>query len=236
VTGLQVTLAVAAVSTGGGWLVGWVAGRAERRQLRAAAAVGRVDPLTGLLDRSGLAGAVEAAAAAAVRTGGVLAVAVADLDWFKPVNDTLGHAAGDRVLVEMAGRLSSVACWYGGAALRWGGDEFVLVAGVPSAAAEQLPAAVRGAVGDTPVRVSGRWVQLGVSVGVAVVDPADGPVATDRLLQTADTAMYVDKRAHHAGTGQPARAGLAVAAVVPAPRTDQPGGQAAGRDRGAHRA
>jgi diguanylate cyclase (GGDEF)-like protein len=152
---------------------------------------------------------------------------------FKPVNDTLGHAAGDRVLVEVADRLAGVAGWYGGTALRWGGDEFVLVVGVPAPAADQLPAAVRAAVGRAPVWVSGRWVQLRVSVGVAVVDPAAGPVAEDRLLQAADTAMYADKRGRRAGAGQPARAGLV---AVPAPRTDQPGGRPVSKDRGAHRA
>lgn len=141
------------------------------------------DPLTGLANRAGLA----AAWARQHRT--VTAVALLDLDGFKPVNDEHGHAAGDVVLRTVAARLAAARC---GLAARLGGDEFALLltARFPLGAARQLGAAIAA-----PVRLpGGTEVAVTASIGLAV---APGPVLAD-VLGDADAAMY---RAKAARTG-----------------------------------
>ena len=83
------------------------------------------DPLTGLLNRAGLRGHVDLAWAAR-RGNAPMAILFGDLDGFKRVNDTLGHDAGDEVLVHVAQRLSA-AVRAGDVVARWGGDEFVIL-------------------------------------------------------------------------------------------------------------
>ncbi|MET8122822.1 GGDEF domain-containing protein [Micromonospora sp. NPDC005291] len=132
------------------------------------------DPLTGLANRAGLAAGWEQLAP--LRPW----VAVLDLDRFKPVNDTHGHAAGDLVLTAVAQRLRRV---YGMPA-RLGGDEFaaLLLDPNPAAAARQLAAAIAA-----PVRLpSGVSVSVTASIGLAPASPAGLAAA----LADADAAMY----------------------------------------------
>ncbi|WP_435123572.1 GGDEF domain-containing protein [Micromonospora tulbaghiae] len=135
------------------------------------------DPLTGLANRAGLAAGWEQLAA--LRTW----VVVVDLDGFKPVNDTHGHAAGDHVLTAVAHRLRTVH----GVAARLGGDEFaaLLLNTDPAAAARQLAAAIAA-----PVRLpSGIAVSVTASIGLAPASPAGLAAA----LADADAAMYRPK-------------------------------------------
>ena len=153
-------------------------------------ALARTDELTGLVNRRGLYEALDGA----LEPGSApLAVLLADLDGFKQVNDTHGHAAGDRLLREVADRL--VACAPTGAVVaRLGGDEFaVLVAGPDApqhgtALAGRLAAAV-----EKPVDLGGATVVVRASVGVAVSPDDAAPVARGDLLHRADLAMYAAK-------------------------------------------
>ena len=146
------------------------------------------DGLTGLPNRALLAERLAAMLARCRRRGGGAAVLCLDLDGFKEINDTLGHAVGDRLLVQCAERLRGCLRDSDSVA-RLGGDEFtILQDGVAG------PADVEGlcrrivAVLAEPFALDGRKARISVSIGVALV-PEDGedPV---RLLQRADMAMY----------------------------------------------
>lgn len=164
---------------------------AARRRHRSVQYAARHDGLTGLGNRSLLAERAECALAKPSSDGRV-ALLVLDLDGFKEVNDTLGHHAGDDLLVAVAGRLQA-ACRAADTVIRLGGDEFaVLLPGLPTpdtavATAYQLREALR-----RPVVVSGLAVEVYASVGVALA-PDHGTDLTG-LLRSADVAMYDAKR------------------------------------------
>jgi diguanylate cyclase (GGDEF)-like protein len=143
------------------------------------------DGLTGLANRGRLAGY------AAGLDGRALAVLLLDLDGFKHVNDTLGHAAGDDLLREVAGRLTA-ALRDGDLAGRLGGDEFVvLLPDADAATAGALADRLRAAVGR-PVVLAAGPASVGVSIGVAC-RPAGVRLDLDALLVRADAAMYREK-------------------------------------------
>jgi diguanylate cyclase (GGDEF)-like protein/PAS domain S-box-containing protein len=156
----------------------------------------RHDALTGLPNRvhflERLAETLEGMRAADLQVG----VLFIDLDRFKQVNDTHGHAAGDELLVATARRISA-ALRPGDLLARLGGDEFaVLLDRVNDLAAavavvDRLQAAV-----ERPFRISAGEVYIGASIGLALVDDPDGDPAT--ILQDADMAMY---RAKAGSTG-----------------------------------
>ena len=136
---------------------------------------------------------------------GEVAVLLVDLDGFKGVNDSLGHAAGDRLLVAVAERLRRCVR-AGDVVARLGGDEFaVLVESVKdasSATGRTCPLTTAERIVEVlgaPVEIAGTAVTTGASIGVAAT--ADGPPAggevvdCDALLRRADTAMYAAKRA-----------------------------------------
>src|SRR5215210_1548904 len=139
-----------------------------------------------------LADRVDQALGRRARAGGELSVLVLDLDGFKAVNDSLGHAMGDRLLVEVGERLATSVRGLDIAA-RLGGDEFAVVlegageAGATLAAGRLLEELAR------PVMLDGTEVQLTASIGIAVAtDAAD---TQDVLLRNADLAMYLAKAA-----------------------------------------
>jgi diguanylate cyclase (GGDEF)-like protein/PAS domain S-box-containing protein len=148
------------------------------------------DQLTGLPNRALLSERIDHALASAGRTGRSLALLFFDLDHFKRVNDSLGHAAGDHVLTTVASRLSD-SVRPGDTVARIGGDEFVVCCpglDAPDDAADVADRILR-AVGR-PVTVDGRQLTIGVSVGVTIARP--GAAAAD-LLRESDTAMYEAK-------------------------------------------
>lgn len=151
------------------------------------------DELTGLPNRSLLLARLERAIHRAVQGEHRLAVLFLDLDHFKPVNDTLGHQAGDDLLKQVARRLGGRLRERDTLA-RLGGDEFVVVLeglSRPAPAARVAESLVEALL--EPFTVAGERVAIGVSVGVALYpgDGADG----EALLKAADVAMYRAKDA-----------------------------------------
>jgi diguanylate cyclase (GGDEF)-like protein/PAS domain S-box-containing protein len=129
-------------------------------------------------------------------TGAGVAILLLDLDGFKEVNDSLGHAAGDALLVQIAARLRS-AVREGDTVARFGGDEFgvVVESGTARADAEIIAERI-GAALQEPVRVGERELHVAASIGLACgADAGD----IDQLLRNADLAMYRAKAAGGAG-------------------------------------
>jgi diguanylate cyclase (GGDEF)-like protein len=156
-----------------------------------------IDPLTGLPNRVLLDDRLRQALARAQRSARLVAVMVIDLDRFRAVNDTLGHQAGDLVLMAVARRLQRV-CRTSDSVSRFGGDEFVLLVEDVDTVDNVRRVAQRVLDAMTmPIIVESSELYLTVSVGVAIngygatVDPGQ---AHD-LLRDADTAMYVAKAA-----------------------------------------
>jgi len=152
----------------------------------------RRDPLTGLPNRTRILELLESALRTPER--GTVAVLFLDLDRFKVVNDSFGHATGDRVLVELGRRLQSSIRWRGTVG-RFGGDEYVVIAVVDAPEDAIELAEMLGRVAREPFTVSGPEhdqveVFLSGSVGIALANPGDGP---STLLHHADAAMYRSK-------------------------------------------
>lgn len=148
------------------------------------------DPLTGLANRVALNDQIELALRAGRRTGRATAVLMIDLDRFKDVNDTLGHAAGDRLLVAAADRVTRIVR-AGDLVARTGGDEFVIVMRDLEDPEEALQAARRIVeVFREPFTTQESELYATASVGVAT--SSDSGDAGD-LVREADTAMYVAK-------------------------------------------
>jgi len=170
--------------------------------IRAAELRAATDALTGLSNRAAFSRTLDQAVAHADRHAAGFALAFIDLDGFKAINDTYGHAAGDEVLVAVASRARGVArssdhiC-------RLGGDEFVILFDSVVAEEHAKRAAARYAAAiEEPILLStGMEVRVGVSLGLALC-PADGKTASE-LVQVADQRMYASKaerkRAHRRG-------------------------------------
>lgn len=146
------------------------------------------DDLTGLGSRVQFTELLHAALGPDRRAGSSVATLFIDLDDFKNINDSLGHAAGDQVLVEISGRLQDRLRLHDRAA-RFGGDEFaVLLTDVYSESDVTLVADRIVKELSRPVDLLGHEVRLGVSVGIAIDD--DGTQTPEDLLRAADVAMY----------------------------------------------
>lgn len=157
------------------------------------------DALTGLLNRPGFEQFLEGA----LRDDGnarSIVLLYLDLDHFKPVNDTYGHAVGDEVLQQFAQRLSSTVRPTDAVA-RLGGDEFAIVlTGVRESAHAQAVAEKVVAAAQTPFDVANRTVQVGASVGIAF--GAEATTGWRDLVARADAMLYqakADGRGRHAG-------------------------------------
>ena len=150
----------------------------------------RTDPLTGLLNRDAVLDELEKILATGARAGA--AVLYIDLDRFKIVNDVLGHAAGDRVLVSAARRLQR-AVGSEGRIARFGGDEFMVVCDATDdpQRPQRLARGILDAFGVS-FRMDGEEFSITASIGIARA-PLDGRIA-QQLIQNADLAMYESKR------------------------------------------
>jgi diguanylate cyclase (GGDEF)-like protein len=162
----------------------WIARARAEEQLR--------DPLTGLPNRQWLLERTWSALEDAEGSGARSALVLIDLDRFRSVNDTLGHLAGDRLLLQIADRLR-LALPRGGEAARLGGDEFaVLLPTADSTTSAQRVARHLVAELSSPLDLDGLTLVLEASAGVAVFP--DHALDAEGLLRRADVAMYQAKR------------------------------------------
>jgi diguanylate cyclase (GGDEF)-like protein/PAS domain S-box-containing protein len=152
------------------------------------------DPLTGLPNRILFTDRLRHALERGHRENTPTCVLVIDLDGFKEINDALGHAAGDAVLVAFADRLRAVLRASDTAA-RLGGDEFSIVCeSTDRADAEVLADRLRRGVAE-PLVLEGTTVQLGMSIGIGSAAGGTPPdEVLERLVREADDAMYSAKR------------------------------------------
>jgi diguanylate cyclase (GGDEF)-like protein len=150
------------------------------------------DSLTGLANRRAFMDQLEQAHARATRRGSPVCVLFCDVDHFKAINDTYGHASGDEVLREVAARVRThfrTEDIVG----RLGGDEFAVICENGSTATQVLIDRLHDVLA-VPYVVQGELVSVTVSVGMA--SPEDGETNT-QLLERADSTMYLIKATHH---------------------------------------
>jgi diguanylate cyclase (GGDEF)-like protein len=146
------------------------------------------DPLTGLPNRELFLDRLGVALDRSRRSGGRVAVLFLDVDNFKQVNDSLGHAAGDRLLAVLADRLRSMLRPMDTVA-RFGGDEFTLLFEDLASEREVVLVAERIArAAQLPIRLEEGEARVTVSIGIAVVD--DPAVPPEAAIRDADAAMY----------------------------------------------
>ncbi len=152
-----------------------------------------LDPLTGAHNRQAMLDELERERARAERAGTNLCVALVDLDHFKRINDTFGHAAGDRVLHVAAGRLLANVRPYD-TVFRYGGEEFLLcLPNADLATATSICERLRGALAETPVELEDlHWVPVTASFGVAAFAPG---TSVRETVISADRALYAAKEA-----------------------------------------
>lgn len=151
----------------------------------------RHDVLTGVLNRAGLADEIDRRRRAQAESGGGFSLFYLDLDGFKTVNDTFGHAAGDSLLVAVAQRLQAIVR-PGDTIARIGGDEFVVLSErVERAEVLAFGSALVAAVADMPYVMGDEAAMIGVSIGVAMFPEHGEDLGV--LLSAADDALYQAK-------------------------------------------
>lgn len=156
-----------------------------------AEALARIDPLTGLLNRRAFMEMSTPLWNNARRNDRPLAVLMADIDHFKDVNDTYGHAVGDEVLTAIS-RLLADACRGSDVAARWGGEEFVML--LPETElpqARQLAERLRLSIEALPFRTGGKTFQVSASFGIAELGIHS---QLDQLIAEADDWLYRAKQ------------------------------------------
>ena len=153
----------------------------------------KVDVLTGILNRRGMAERMEAELVRTAREGGHFGILLIDVDWFKDINDKHGHLAGDRVLRTIADLIEHEIRPYD-LASRWGGDEFlVLVSPADQLTLDSLGTRLCTTVGVTKAALGddGVPIAIGLSIGGHLSQPGDD-IGT--VLLNADQALYQAKR------------------------------------------
>jgi len=150
------------------------------------------DMLTGLWNRTTILDAVDREFSRATRERSPVAVVMADIDFFKKVNDTHGHPAGDSVLRTVAGRLKDGMRRYDSLG-RYGGEEFLFILpGCDTENAKIQTDRLRRLVGDTPAEHEGLLIPVTLSLGVAIFDGAE-TTDPDDIIKLADKALYQAK-------------------------------------------
>jgi diguanylate cyclase (GGDEF)-like protein len=175
---------------GGGFVTTYLDVTSQRRSQAEIAHMAHHDPLTDLPNRSLFQDRLDRAVARA-RCGEVIALHFLDLDRFKPVNDEMGHAAGDALLQAVARRINA-AKRESDTVARLGGDEFALIQGAISrdSDAERFARRILTSVCQ-PYSIDGKHICVGGSIGIALA-PRHG-LDPDVLMQRADAALYRSK-------------------------------------------
>lgn len=149
------------------------------------------DPLTGLMNRRSMEIKLEEARRIAEIYDGTFCIVMGDIDNFKQVNDTYGHAAGDKTLMEVSGiiraiiRQSDYVC-------RWGGEEFLIVIMADEAAAHRIVERVRACISNNPVEYEGRYLKSTVTFGISSYNKGD---KLEDVIACADKRLYKGKQA-----------------------------------------
>lgn len=163
-----------------------------QKELSSASDMVRLDPLTGALNRKGMNEALETEVARMLRHGGKLCLALLDIDNFKKLNDTLGHAAGDAALIHLA-KVVQEAIRPEDTLARYGGEEFVVI--LPSTNLEDAVHAMVRVQRELTKRFflnNNEKILITFSCGVAEINEGEQAAAA---LERADGAMYLAKRA-----------------------------------------
>jgi len=151
-----------------------------------------LDPLTGLYNRRFAEPRLKAEIGRSARHGYALSVLMIDLNNFKPINDQLGHAAGDQVLKEFSVRLQS-AFRVSDLVARMGGDEFMVL--LPECDVDQVPALL-ARLGAPVTEYDGKPIPIEYAAGWSGYEPGETP---EQLLQRADAHLYENKRRSKVG-------------------------------------
>ncbi|EAR10648.1 sensor domain-containing diguanylate cyclase [Reinekea blandensis] len=156
---------------------------------------GVTDALTGVWNRKGILHILEQKLNVSERTGETLGVVYADIDHFKRINDTYGHAIGDEVLVQVADRIRLMLRNYD-ALGRIGGEEFlVLVLDPAPNAAQRIAERIRQAIEQRPVATRAGDLMVSMSLGVAVRHDEQQQATSTALMAEADRCLYQAKNA-----------------------------------------
>jgi len=163
----------------------------QKRLLNAQEALRREathDGLTSVWNHAGILGILERELLRSQREGSSVGVMMIDVDRFKAVNDSFGHAAGDAVLKALVEEITQVLRSYDSLG-RYGGEEFLVVApGCDLATCQELAERVRAHVSEHPIRVQKGSIEVTVSIGVA--SSTSATLSSGPLLQAADAALY----------------------------------------------
>ena len=157
------------------------------------------DNLTGLANRRVFNEILEGAMEQAKRRDETLAILFIDLDNFKPVNDTWGHNTGDKVLVEIAGRLKS-SLRSSDSVARIGGDEFLILLNPVGnrMETEKVANKIIQKIAE-PIKIGEKSINIGMSIGISLYP--DRETSVDQLIINADSAMYKIKKGKKNGIG-----------------------------------
>ncbi len=151
------------------------------------------DALTGLLNRSAIFDILHKQIMRAKRGGYGVAVIMIDIDYFKSINDTYGHMAGDAVLGEIAERLTKSARVHEYIG-RYGGEEFLaIISPYDQASATKVAERFRQAIADEPIQADQSSIPVTISIGVSA-GATEATLDADLLLRHADEALYAAKR------------------------------------------
>jgi len=151
------------------------------------------DQLTGLWNHSAILDMLDQQMARANREGTPCSIAMADLDYFKKVNDTYGHMAGDAILRETAHRIESSVRPYDVVG-RYGGEEFLIILpGCNGQKASSVAERIRREISNNPFSARDAVIPVTISLGVATTEAPSGAIASDALIHAADMALYKAK-------------------------------------------
>lgn len=176
------------------------------------------DKLTGLLNRHAFTILIDKLLAEYRRAPQPIAILLVDIDHFKEINDHHGHIVGDAVLGVVAGLLQD-SLRQSDIAVRWGGEEFLLVLSrCDHAEAQRIAENLLQKIATTPIEVNGLHITVTVSIGVSQYDGIELP---DQAVSRADTALYAAKNGGRNRVEVAAKPHLAAVAVPPTPTSER---------------